>query len=40
MDSEVIVLDGQKLKSLIKVYAREVIKEELASALKQLVNAI
>ena len=33
---EVIVLDGAKLKSLIKDYARECIKEELANVLKML----
>lgn len=33
---DVIVLDGAKLKSLIKDYARECIKEELANVLKML----
>ena len=33
---EVIVLDGAKLKSLIKDYARECIREELANVLKLL----
>lgn len=33
---EVIVLDGAKLKSLIKDYARECIREELANVLKML----
>lgn len=33
---EVIVLDGSKLKSLIKDYARECIREELVNVLKLL----
>lgn len=33
---EVIVLDGAKLKSLIKDYAKECIREELANVLKLL----
>jgi hypothetical protein len=33
---EVIVLDGAKLKSLIKDYARECIREELVNVLKLL----
>ena len=33
---EVIVLDGARLKSLIKDYARECIREELANVLKLL----
>ena len=33
---DVLVLDGAKLKSLIKDYARECIREELASMLKLL----
>ena len=33
---EIVVLDGAKLKSLIKDYAKECIREELANVLKQL----
>jgi hypothetical protein len=33
---EVIVLDGAKLKSLIKDYAKECIREELINVLKML----
>lgn len=37
---EVVVLDGAKLKSLIKDYAKECIREELANVLKMLQSPI
>ena len=35
---DVIVLDGAKLKSLIKDYARDCIKEEIANVLKMFLQ--
>ena len=37
-NEDVIEVDGMHLKSLIKDYARECIREELANVLKQLLN--